>query len=56
MNYSLVIIGKFLLWIMEDLYIYSNYLFVMNKMPVPWRQVYSYYCICVMYHLNCSHH
>ena len=44
---------------MGDLYIHiiiSNYLSMIGKMPVPWRQVYSYYCSWVMYHLNCWHH
>ena len=28
---------------------------MLGKIPVPWRQVYSYYCSCVVYHLNCLH-
>ena len=28
---------------------------MLGKIPVPWRQVYSYYCSWVVYHLNCLH-
>ena len=52
MNYSLVILR-----IIRDLYIsYMNsYLSTLGKIPVPWWQVYSYYCSWVVYHLNCLH-
>ena len=33
----------------------NNYLSMLGKIPVPWRQVYSYYCSWVVYHLNCLH-
>ena len=45
--------------IMEDLcilYIICNYLTMMDKMPVQWKQVYSYCCSWVVYHLNCLQH
>ena len=44
--------GRLFLCALDIIY---EQLSMLGKILVPWRQVYSYYCSWVVYHLNCLH-